>query len=264
MSQPSYETILFEVHFDRVATVTLNRPEAMNSFNRKMVEEFADLWKRVQETPEIHAVVLQAADGRAFSTGVDVKEPLAFDTDNVWSQADPGSKLAPKASGCWKPVVAAVHGLCAAGAFYWLNEADIIIASEDAQFFDPHVTYGQVAVIEMVGLSYRLPLGEVLRMALLGNDERISASTALRLGFLSEVVSRGELHGRARELAAIIAAKHSIATQGTVRAIWEALDQPRSIALSRALQYCQLGNPVSMSQVDRPSLMSKAKTFKVR
>src|SRR3546814_7578015 len=49
---------------------------------------------------------------------------------------------------CWKPVIAAVHGMAAGGAFYWLNESDIIICSEDATFFDPHVTYGMTSALE--------------------------------------------------------------------------------------------------------------------
>ncbi|MEA3177457.1 MAG: hypothetical protein QOI59_980, partial [Gammaproteobacteria bacterium] len=61
----SYETILFEVGPDKVATVTLNRPDALNSFNKQMCLEFRDLWTRLRDDESVHAVVLQAAEGRA-------------------------------------------------------------------------------------------------------------------------------------------------------------------------------------------------------
>ena len=263
-----YETVLFEVA-DRIATITINRPEALNTFNAQMMREFAHLWRRVAEDEDIHVAVLRAAPGRAFSTGVDVKTSREPGNEvvhpNAWVAEDPGAKLGPKSMRCFKPVVVAVHGMCAAGAFYWINESDIVICSEDATFFDPHVTYGMTSAVEPIGMTYRMPLGDVLRMVLLGNDERISAYTALRMGLVSEVVPNAELWARAQELAAIIAAKPSAATVGSVKAIWESLDMPRSVALATAMKYCQIGNPLGVPQVDRASLMAdKAKKFSLR
>ncbi len=262
-----YETIIAGTQ-DHVATVTINRPQAMNSFTKTMLAEFAHFWRAVAEDDDVHAVVLRAAPGRAFSTGVDVKaaqEPGgAIMHDNIWTAADPGEKLGPKSNRCWKPVIAAVHGMCAGGGFYWINESDIIICSEDATFFDPHVTYGMVAALEPIGATYRMPVGDVMRMALLGNDERICAATALRIGLVTEVTANDALWDRAQALAAIIAAKPPAATQGTVRAIWESLDLPRSAALQTGLKYCQLGNPVGTAQVDRWAIMGKAKAYATR
>ncbi len=233
-----------------------------------MMDEFHHFWRATAADDDIHAVVLRAAPGRAFSSGVDVKaaqEPGgAVMHDNIWSAADPGEKLGPKANRCWKPVITAVHGICAGGAFYWINESDIIICSEDATFFDPHVTYGMTSALEPIGATYRMPLGDVLRMALLGNDERISAATALRLGLVTEVTANDTLWQRAQQLAEIIAGKPPAAIQGTVRAIWESLDMTRSTALQTGLKYCQLGNPVGVAQVDRWSVMGKAKTYETR
>lgn len=262
-----YNTLLVN-KADHVVTITINRPEAMNSFTARMMEEFAHLWQAIAADDDTHAVVLRAAPGRAFSTGADVKaksEPgQAVVSDDIWNAVDPGEKLGPKHNKCWKPVVTAVHGMAAGGAFYWLNESDIIIASEDATFFDPHVTYGMTAALEPIGATYRMPLGDVLRMTLLGNDERISAHAALRMGLVSEVVPNDRLWERAHELALKIAAKPTAAIQGSVRAIWESLDLPRSAALQTALKYCQLGNPVGTAQVDRFAVMGKAKSFEVR
>lgn len=257
-----FSTLLVE-RAGRVATVTLNRPQSMNAFNQVMVEDFARLWALVRSDDEVHAVVLRAAEGRAFCTGVDVREGIRHET-NVWSQADPGAQLGPKQNKVWKPVVTAVHGLCAGGAFYWINESDIVICSDDAEFFDPHVTYGMTAALEPIGLARRVPLGEVLRMALLGNDERMTAQTALRAGLVSEVVTRAELWKRADELACAIAAKPPAAIQGTVRAIWESLDLPRSVALNMGLAYTHIGNPIGQAQIDRQAIMGAAKSFRRR
>lgn len=264
----SFQTLLYEKK-NHIATVTINRPEAMNSFTLQMMQEFERLWRQVSEEDDVHVVVLRAAPGRAFSTGADVKAAMepggSLFHDNIWTAEDPGRKLGPKSNNCWKPVVTAVHGMAAAGAFYWLNESDILICSEDATFFDPHVTYGLTAALEPIGATYRMPLGDVLRMTLLGNDERISARTAERIGLVSEVVTLEDLWPRAQALAEIIAAKPPAAIQGSVRAIWESLDLPRTVALQQGLKYCQLGNPLGTAQVDRTAIMgNKAKAFTVR
>lgn len=260
-----YQTLLIEKYDDRVAVVTINRPEAMNSFDLRMIEEFSRLWRALAEDESVNAIVLRASDGRCFSPGVDVRKgENVTRSDNIWNKSDPGEGLGPKFNRCWKPVICAVHGMAAGGAFYWINESDIVICSEEATFFDPHVTYGMTAALEPIGLTYRMPLGDVLRMALLGNDERIGAGTALRIGLVSEIVTREALWDRARELAAKIAAKPAIATQGTVRAIWESLDLPRSVALARGLSYPLLGNDAGKAAVDRNAIMAGAKTFEVR
>jgi enoyl-CoA hydratase/carnithine racemase len=255
-----YETITVEVA-GHVATVTLNRPDKLNAFNQQMCDEFEHLWNAIRLDDDVRVIVLQANGERAFCTGVDVREGIDF-ASNVWSQRDPGVQLGPKYNKVWKPLVTALHGMVAGGALYWVNEADIVICSDDATFFDPHVSYGVTAALEPIGLARRIPLGEVLRIALLGLDERMSAARALQIGLVSEVVSRDSLWERGAELAAIIAAKPPAAIQGTVRAIWESLDSTRSQALATALSYTQLGNPIGTAQVNRGSVSHKGWTLR--
>jgi enoyl-CoA hydratase/carnithine racemase len=243
-----FSTILYEVDDDKVATVTLNRPEALNSFDRQMCEEVRDVWKQIKDDPAVNAVVLRAAGDRAFSAGLDVKKSYG-QPDDIWNHEDPGELLSPKWQKVWKPVVCAVQGICTAGAFYFVNEADVVICSTDATFFDSHVSAGLVCALEPVGLMRRIGLGDTLRIALMGNDERVSSDTALRIGLVTEVVERGELWDRAHEIAAGIAAKPSVATQGTVRAIWESLDRPYRAAMEQGLIYTRLGNPQGMAEV---------------
>ena len=91
---------------------------------------------------------------------------------------DPGLLLGPKTAGFWKPVVAAVNGIACGGAFYMLGEVECIVAAEHATFFDPHVTYGMTAAFEPMLMLTRMPFGEIMRLTLLGNYERLSAVRA--------------------------------------------------------------------------------------
>jgi len=245
----AFETILLDVDAtSHVATITLNRPDSLNAFNRTMCEEMAKAWRIVKLDDAVHAVVLRAAGDRAFSAGLDIKSAYG-QPDNVWNHEDPGEALSPKWQKMWKPVVCAVHGMCTAGAFYFVNESDVVICSEDATFFDSHVSAGLVCALEPVGLMRRVGLGETLRIALMGNDERVGADTALRIGLVSEVVARDRLWARANEIAAAIAAKPPSATQGTVKAIWESLDKPYRAALEQNLIYTRLGNPIGQAEL---------------
>lgn len=245
----TFETITLDVDAAvHVATITLNRPERLNAFNRTMCAEMAEAWRVVKADDTVHAVVLRAAGDRAFSAGLDVKSTYG-QPDNVWNHEDPGELLSPKWQKMWKPVVCAVQGMCTAGAFYFLNEADVVICSEEATFFDSHVSAGLVCALEPIGLMRRVGLGDALRIALMGNDERVGAETALRIGLVTEVVARKRLWERAHEIAATIAAKPPSATQGTVKAIWESLDRPYRAAMEQGLIYTRLGNPIGQAEL---------------
>lgn len=255
----AYRTVLVDLA-DHVATVTLNRPDRMNAFDQTMVDEFRAIWQRIRRQDDIHVVVLRAAGDRAFCTGVDVgtgggKASSLDKASNVWSRDDPGRALGPKQNQVWKPLICAVHGMVAGGAFYWLNEADIIISADDATFFDPHVSYGMTSALEPIGLARRIPLGEALRWALIGLDERMSAARALQIGLVSELVAQADLWDRADELARIIAGKPPVAIQGTVKAIWETLDLDRETAQAVGLDYTIIGNPIGMPQVPRETFV---------
>jgi enoyl-CoA hydratase/carnithine racemase len=259
-----FETIQLDIDAgDHVATITLNRPERLNAFNRTMCDEMAQAWRAVKLDESVHAVVLRAAGSRAFSAGLDIRTPYG-QPDNVWNHEDPGEALSPKWQKMWKPVVCAVQGICTAGAFYFVNESDVVICSDDATFFDSHVSAGLVCAIEPIGLMRRIGLGETLRMALMGNDERVGAETALRIGLVSEVVPVDRLWGRAHEIAATIAAKPPSATQGTVKAIWESLDKPYRAALEQGLIYTRLGNPLGTAELAAQQDEGPARRPKIR
>lgn len=257
MSDRPYETIQFGVA-DHVATITLDRPEQLNSFTEAMAAELIEVWGIVRDTDSIHVAVLQANGDRAFCTGIDIKAGKWWGHLNIWNQHDPGGSLGPRANRVWKPVVCAVQGMCAGGGMYFVNECDIVICSADATFFDPHANGGIVSALEPIGMLHRgVPLGDVLRWALMGTEERIVADTALRLGLVSEVTANDQLRSRAADIAGQIAQRDPIAVQGTVRAIWESLDMPPHIAKQNGLAYTHIGNPVpgqdrGAARINRP------------
>jgi E-phenylitaconyl-CoA hydratase len=253
----TYETIEFGVA-DHVAVITLNRPEQLNSFTQTMCAEMTDVWSIVRDTDDIHVAVLQANGDRAFCTGIDIKGGAWWADQNVWNHEDPGVYLGPRANKVWKPVICAVQGMCAGGGQYFVNECDIVICSENAVFFDPHANGGIVSALEPIGMLHRgVPLGDVLRWALMGTEERITAATALRLGLVSEVVAFEDLRARAADIAAQIADRNPIAIQGTIRAIWESLDMPAHMAKQNGMAYTHIGNKPSAARASEPRVNRK-------
>jgi enoyl-CoA hydratase/carnithine racemase len=162
--------------------VTLNRPERHNAFDLMMIREVHELWRRLRFDDDVRVVVLTGAGERAFCTGIDRDEVIP-QPSSPYMLDDPVIQLGPKSSDLWKPVVAAVNGMACAGAFYLLGECEFIIATEDATFFDPHVSYGMVTALEPIHMLQRAPLGEVMRVSLLGNAERLSARRPSRSGW---------------------------------------------------------------------------------
>src|SRR5207237_6072346 len=125
----------------------------------------------------------------------------------------------------WKPVITAVTASCPGGGFHWIADSDIVLAAADAQFFDPHVSIGQVVSIEAIGLMKKMPVEAVMRMALVGRHERMSATRAYELGMISEVVEPPDrLRDAAQALAEKIARNSPAAMAATKRALWRALE----------------------------------------
>ena len=204
-----------------------NRPEQLNAMNNAMRDEFALAWLELEADPEVR-VIVHTGEGRAFQTGVDVSE-IANDGVGMERYRDSLENFDLHFT-AWhqevtKPVITAVNGLCAGGAFHWVADADIVIAASDAQFFDPHVSVGQVVAVEAIGLLRKMPFEAVMRMALLGRHERMSAQRAYELGMISEVVDPPErLREVAQELAEKIARNSPAAMAASKRALWRALE----------------------------------------
>jgi enoyl-CoA hydratase/carnithine racemase len=253
---PRYKTLDY-AEGDGIAWVTLNRPEVHNAFDIQMMREIHDCWHQLRANEDVRVVVLTGAGEKAFCAGLDRTElerthamlgtlGEADDFGQVGATPlhvnDAVDLLPPKTAGqLWKPVIAAVNGMACAGAFYLLGEVEFIIAAEHATFFDPHTTYGLAAVYEPMLMLQRMPLGEVMRMTLLGGAERLSAKRAHDIGLVQEVVPAADLLAAARQVAEAIAAQPPLAIQTTVRAIWYAQELGHRQALDVARTLSMLG-----------------------
>ncbi|MGW0365328.1 enoyl-CoA hydratase/isomerase family protein [Streptomyces sp. NPDC002990] len=224
-----------------VAVLTLDREDRHNAIDLATAAELSAVWRRFRYEEDVRAVVVTGAGTAAFCTGID-REAQVPQPPSPYSADDPLLAIGPKAGDLWKPVIAAVNGMACGGAFYLLGEADFLIASETATFFDPHTTYGMVSAYEAVYMAQRMPFGEVARMSLMGTAERLSARRAYEIGLVSELAPPAELLGAALRAARTLAGLPTEAVQGTVRALWSAKQAALRQALDQAPALIALGN----------------------
>jgi enoyl-CoA hydratase/carnithine racemase len=233
-------TITYDVR-EYVAQVTLNRPDVHNAFNARMEDELAAIWRHIRLDDAVRVVVLTGAGDRAFCTGIDRGDIPANDEFDPFTYDDPGQKIGPKSQGLWKPVIAAVNGMACGGGFYLLGESDIIMAADSATFFDPHVSFSMTAVYEPILLTNRMAFGDLVRMSLVGVDERMSARTAREAGLVCEVVPPQQLLEASRALAEVIALQPPTSVQATLRTLWAARNLSPEQALGLGNVFLQLG-----------------------
>ena len=217
-----YSTLLVERQ-GPVGWLIFNRPEAGNAMDADMLDQLEAAWRELDEDPKVR-VIVNTGQGGVFQTGLDVVQ-LSRNPDALRKQSGRTRRaelrLTSWQNGVWKPVIAAVNGMCVGGGLHFVADADIVIAASDATFFDTHVSVGQVAAYELIGLARRMPFEAVLRMALVGRHERVSAERALALGMISQVVDPPErLREEAQALAEKIARNSPAAMAATKRALW--------------------------------------------
>jgi enoyl-CoA hydratase/carnithine racemase len=232
----AYDTLIVERH-GPVGWLVNNRPDRLNAMSYRMREELADAWLELEGDSRVRVIVHTGA-GRAFQTGVDVAE-MATDGVGVERYRDSVENhdfhFTARHQGVEKPVITAVNGVCAGGAFHFVADSDVVIAASDAQFMEPHVSVGQVVALESIGLARRMAFEPVMRMALLGRHERMSAQRAFELGMVSQVVDPPDrLRTEAQALAEVVARNSPAALRATKRAAWGALERGLTAARRRA------------------------------
>ena len=226
-----FDTIKYEVDGHK-ATITLNRADALNALSPQMITELRVAYDEAENDDNVWLLIVTGT-GRAFCTGADVKaipgdgkvinERRYLSTYEQWEAPQEGT---PPFRTMAKPLLAAINGLCCGAGLDWVTTGDIVIASERATFFDPHVSIGLVAGREVVRLARVVPRSVALRMALMGKHERMSAQRALELGMISEVVEHDRLVERIHEIADIVNSNAPLAVRGTRLAILKGLDLP--------------------------------------
>ncbi|MCU1648819.1 MAG: Enoyl-CoA hydratase/isomerase [Nocardia sp.] len=218
-------SVLIEQH-GPVGWLIFNRPHIGNALDAEMMAELPRAWAHLDADPGVAVIAVTGAGG-AFQTGLDLaqlsRDPAALKAmSRRTKQADP--QLSGWHCGVTKPIITAVNGVCAGGGLHFVADSDVVIASSEAYFLDSHVSVGQVSALETIALTRKAAFSSVARMALVGSHERIRASEALRLGWVSEVVSPEELRPTAQKLGELIATNDPNTLAATKRALWQALE----------------------------------------
>lgn len=202
------EHILFEVS-EGIATITVNRPTAMNAMTRRMLEELEDAVAEVAVRGDIRVAIITGAGAKAFIAGADIAAMRDMDAPRGRELALLAHRIYAAIERSPKPYIAAVNGYALGGGCELALACDIRIASDNARFGQPEVNIG---VLPGFGGTQRLPRligrGRALEMILTG--EMIDAAEACRIGLANRVVPPTELMSEARGLAAKIAAKSGI------------------------------------------------------
>ncbi len=223
---------------DGVGWLILNRPEAGNAFDALMLDELETAWAELDADPDVR-VIVNTANGKAFCTGMDVVQ-VARDRAAMKKHSrrtrDAELKISSWHCGVWKPVIAAVNGVCAGGGLHLVADADIVIAAEQATFVDPHVSVGQAVAYEAITLLRKSPMEAITRMTLSGKGERISAQRAYELGIISEVVPGDPLRAATERLAAAVATNSPTAMRATKKALWRSLEMGLTEARDEAAE----------------------------
>jgi enoyl-CoA hydratase/carnithine racemase len=214
-----------------VLTVTLSRPDRLNAISHRNRDELTRFWIHWRGAAALRCVVLTGA-GRAFCAGADMHDLVA----QAQPSADIGVALGFLPGRTLEvPVIAAVNGLCVGGGLCFVADADMVIAAEEAWFSATHVSMGQVGSVNLE-LAARASVAAVAPSALSGAASRITASTALRRGLVSEVVPSGQLLSRAGQLARMIAAQSPQAVRATLRILRTRAREPIERELADAWQ----------------------------
>jgi enoyl-CoA hydratase/carnithine racemase len=240
-----------------VVIVTLNRPERLNALNDEVHRALPETWESIGRDSSIRAIVITGAGERAFCTGMDLQENAARgghrkrENDGKLKGT---ARMTPLQNDVWLPTIVAVNGMCVAGGLHFVCDADVVIASTNASFFDTHAMIGQVAALEPIALVPRIGLSNALRMITLGKAGRLSPEDALRVSLVSEVVPPDQLLSRAKELA-FEAAKASPTTyELSKRVVMESLELP----LSEAMQH---GYEVLKAHQSHPDCLEGPRAF---
>jgi enoyl-CoA hydratase len=210
-----------------VGWLIFDRPAAGNAMDAAMLDALPEVWRELDDDPSVR-VIVNTGNGRNFQTGLDVVQ-LSRHPEALREQSR-RTKRAELQISAWHnqvvtPVIAAVNGSCAGGGLHFVADADVVIAAADATFLDPHVSIGQVTAYEAIALARKMPFEAMMRMALVGRHERMTAERAHQIGMISEVVDPPErLREAAQELGEKIARNSPAAMAASKRALWRALE----------------------------------------
>ncbi len=224
------EFIKVEVE-DRLAIVTVNRPEVRNALNSLVVRELAAAFESLSADDRVGAIVLTGAGDKAFVAGADIKEMVGKSGLAMQAFSELGRRLGDAMEGCPKPILAAINGYALGGGCEIAMACDVRLASENAKIGQAEINIG---IIPGFGGSQRLPRlvgpGWAAQMVLTG--EAVDAATAERIGLVNRVVPQDRLLEETRALARKVLEKSPVAVSLAKACLRAAQEMPLSQGLS--------------------------------
>jgi enoyl-CoA hydratase len=192
-----------------VVIITLNRPEAMNSFNPPQTKAFSEASIKFKNDPDAWVAIVTGAGNKAFSAGFDLKT-MDASGDRLPSPGGDAPKLIQRGLEIYKPIIAAINGFALGGGCEIAMACDFRVAADTAQLGQPEVTLG---IIPGYGGTQRLPrlVGAGMAKKLLYTGDRVKADEALRIGLVEEVVPAAGLLEHCRKLALRISERGPLA-----------------------------------------------------
>lgn len=214
----AYENILLSTD-DKIATVTINRPESLNALNSKTIAELSDAFAKLNSDQEIRVIILTGSGEKSFVAGADIKEFADFGTEDAENLARNGQKnLFNLIENMSKPVIAAVNGFALGGGLELAMACHIRYASQNAKLGLPEVTLG---LIPGYGGTQRLPklVGKGVANELIFSAKMIGADRAKEIGLVNEVFSQEDLLTKTLELATLIARNSPMGISKAIAAV---------------------------------------------
>jgi enoyl-CoA hydratase len=213
----NYETLNVERR-DRIAFVTINRPDKLNALNAQAKSELKGLFLEIQHDAEVDVVILTGFGGKAFVAGTDIKELATLDEPHGKLFSENGQAVFNLIENLGKPVIAAVNGYALGGGAELALACHLRIASDNARFGQPEVNLG---IIPGYGGTQRLAriVGKGRAMEMILTGEPIDAQESLRIGLVNKVVSLPELMRAAESMAQKIVSKGQVAVRLALKAI---------------------------------------------
>jgi enoyl-CoA hydratase len=213
-----------------LAVITIDRPKVLNALNQLSMTELEQVFLDLRQNDAVRAVLLTGAGEKAFVAGADIGELASLSPLEGERLAARGQRIFHLIETCGKPVIACINGFALGGGCELALACTLRIASSNARLGQPEVKIG---IIPGYGGTQRLPRligkGAALKMILTG--EAISASEALRLGLVDEVVEAAQLLPRAEQIAQTIAGMAPLAIRDAIRAVNSGYDLPLASGL---------------------------------
>jgi enoyl-CoA hydratase len=224
-----YETLSLAI-VDRIATLTVNRPDKLNALNDRVIEELGDAIDAVRADPDVGGVILTGA-GRAFVAGADIAQLESHGAVSAKALAMRGQDVFRRFETSPKPTIAAVNGFALGGGCELAMACHLRVASDAAKFGQPEAKLG---LVPGYGGTQRLTrlVGKGRALQLLLTGEMIDAAEAYRIGLVNRVVPAAELLGAATGLLQTILANGPLAVAACIEAVNHGADASLDDALA--------------------------------